>query len=76
MTSLDGRKPVFHGARAFGQNPGIANLVISVTLGKISYLSAETQLSAEAANGKVADVNWPLDQCDQIGRCFGLWATF
>ena len=32
MTSLDGKKPVFHAARALGQNPGIANLVILVML--------------------------------------------
>ena len=27
VTSLDGKKPVFHAAHALGQNPGIANLV-------------------------------------------------
>ena len=26
VMSLDGKKPVFHAARALGQNPGIANL--------------------------------------------------
>ena len=31
VMSLDGKKPVFHAARALGQNPGIANLVILVT---------------------------------------------
>ena len=32
VMSLDGKKPVFHAARALGQNLGIANLVILVTL--------------------------------------------
>ena len=44
MTSLDGKK-LFHGAHALDQNPGIANLVILVTLGSttmssVPYLSS------------------------------------
>ena len=34
VTSLDGKKPVFHAARSLGQNPGIANLVAKTKVNK------------------------------------------